>query len=198
MSCVACGGCWQHLQYLLFMMYCRLMLFVRMKLNIFEHRSPCFQVLSSELTVCLCPSSLFVWEKKEQIKRHLIRVLRYSGRQRSDVIQFTSHNDLFLKCNQSPTSTAASYFRKMKWALNVWSLLHLQTQQWLLYEAKSEETAATTADVEPRAGICCSHSNSNQVWLTEVLDVVTIIKLESVLTLFFTQQDKLIYCNIWH
>jgi len=41
---------------------------------------------------------------------HLIPALRYSGRQRSDVIPFTSHNDLFLRRNQRPTSTAASCF----------------------------------------------------------------------------------------
>lgn len=62
-------------------------------------------------------------EKKGQINGHLIRVLRYSGSQRSDVIQFTPHNDLFLECNQRPTwqAAAASYFTKMKWALDVWS-----------------------------------------------------------------------------
>lgn len=38
---------------------------------------------------------------------------------RSHVTQVTSHNDLFLKCNQSSTSTAASYFTKMTQALGV-------------------------------------------------------------------------------
>lgn len=63
---------------------------------------------------CDCPLFPFVHKKKGQIKRHLIRVLRYSGRQRSDVIQFTSHNDPFLRRNQRPISTAASYFRKIE------------------------------------------------------------------------------------
>lgn len=60
----------------------------------------------------------------------------------------------------------------------------------LLYEARGTDTAASTADVEPGAGICCSHSDTDQGWSTEGLDAVTTLPNDqagNAMTLLFTQ-----------